>query len=369
MSDEWIGVVNAAAPKYLKGAADLTVRKRLALSMLEKRGKVTLNYRGSHETQFAVDYKEPPVESFGSNGTITYEARDYLKRGTIDWRGYVANDFMTLKEYEETRSGGEYVIVDRYKRIFPKLTKAVRNKIGLELYIDGNAAGNENRFCGLNSFCGAGTVAAGDIVAVPDDTYFGLDTDVHQAGTWTANLATKPNSTIAYDWPEGEGDAEFDFWSPKLINTSSTGWGTGSTSWQDNCEKVMRRAIQWLSLTAGVEGRSLLCILNGQMLTQVKDYFSARQRVLVPHKEANDLGFPDVLNFEGLALQAEYGCPANTGFIVNLDETELCILPNELIKSEGPMRDQNTLGYKFAVYTFGNFKFSPKTCAKLYPYA
>jgi hypothetical protein len=48
---------------------------------------------------------------------------------------------------------------------------------------------------------------------------------------------------------------------------------------------------------------------------------------------------------------------------------ELCILPDELIKSKGPDYDPDSMSYKFGVYTFGNFKFLPKNCAKLYTYA
>lgn len=368
MADEWVGIVKAVAPKYLKGAADLTVRRRLILKMLEARGLISLNYMGSHTTKFDVDYKEPPVESYGDGGIVHYERRDYLKQGEIDWRGYVATDLMTLKEQEESK--GDTVLVDRYKRIFPKLTKSVRQAIGLEFYSDGSAAGNENRFAGLETFCGKGECAATDIIAQPNDTYLGLSTTLGQGGRWSTDLLTKPNATVATDWPEGEGSTEYDYWSPKLVNWSSSAWGTSKTAWKDNCETVLRRTIQWLSLTAGIESSTLLCVLAGHMFTEWKDALSAKQRILVPFKEAADLGFnTDVLNFEGLAVQTEFGIKANTGYVVNVDTTELCILPDDLIKSKGPDYDADSLSWKFSVYTFGNFKFLPKACAKLFNYA
>jgi hypothetical protein len=366
MSDEWTGVVKAVAPKYLKGAEDLTIRRRLVLAMLEKRGSIVTNYMGSHETNFDVDWKEPPVESTADGATVTYERRDYLKQATIDWRGYVATDLVTKKE--QAMSKGDTVLVDRYNRIIPKLTKSVRNKIGLEFYIDGGAAGNENRFCGTKTFTAEGTVAAGDIIAQPDDSYFGLDTDVNQGGRWSSDLSAgsgQPNATIANDWPEGEGSSEFDFWSPKLVNWSSTAWGTSSAAWEDNCERVMRRTLQWMTLTAGADGYTMLFCLAGALHTGFKDKMSARMRVLTPHREAEDLGFPDVLNFEGAGIHTEFGIPANYGYCMNMDEIQLCILENSLINSEGPDYDPNSLSYKFAVYTFGNFKFLPKHVAEL----
>lgn len=367
MADEWVGVVRAAAPKYIKGAIDLTIRKRIILALLEARGLIVTNYLGSFEEDFTLDYKEAPVEALGDGGVAEYSRRDYLKHGKRDWRGYLATDLMTLKE-KEMLKGGDYVIVNRYKRILPKLVQGVRNQIGLEFYIDGNAAGNENRFCGLETFCGAdtGSMTAADLIAPPSDTYCGISTALHQGGSWSADMTTKPCAAVGYDWPEGQGTTEFDYNSPKLINWSGNRWsGTTTTDWKTNSEFCLRRLIQWLSLTAGVESSTLLCVLAGHMLSEFKDAMSSKSRILLPHKESEDLGFGDVLNFEGLALKSEFGIAANTGYAVNVDTTELDVLPSDLIKALDPMFDPNSLSWKFGVYTFGNFKFLPKACAKL----
>lgn len=357
----------------MKGAIDLTIRKRLILAMLERRGLIVTNYNGSHESRFDVDYKEPPVESYGDGGVVSYERRDYLQQAEMDWRGYVATDLMTIKERAMT-SGQPTTMVNRYKRIFPKLTKGVRNKIGLEFYIDGYAAGNENRFCGVESFCGADTdydttgADVADIVADPKDTYLGLSTAVNQSGRWTSDLSTYPNANIAYDWPEGEGSPDFDYWSPKLVNWSSTTFHS-DTTWDDTCVPVLRRTLQWLRLTSGADGYTLMAVIAGHMMTDFKAAFDSKLRVIAPHKEAEDLGFPDVLNFEGLGIHTEFGIPANTGYVVNVDEMELDILTPKLINTKGPDYDPDSLAYKFAVYTFGNWRFIPKHCAKLYNYA
>lgn len=376
MADEWIGITKAAAPKYLKGAIDLTIRKRLVLSMMERRGLITLNYLGSHEEKYDVDWKEPPVESYADGGIVEYARRDYLKQATIDWRGYVATDLMTLKEQEMTK-GGDYVLVNRYKRILPKLTKGVRNQIGLEFYVDGGAAGNENRFCGIETFCGANTsydsvgADVADLVAQPHDSYNGLDTDLNQGGRWSSDLTTSPNANVATDWPEGEGSSEYDYWSPKLVNVGSTSWDPDGSdaSWALNAERVLRRTNQWMMQTAGMNGMTLLALVSGDWMTQFKDLMSTKQRVLTPHKESEDLGFPETLNFEGVGIKSEFGIAASRGYVFNVDELEMCILPDELIKSKGPDYDPDSMSYKFAVYTFGNFKWLPKHVAKLYTYA
>lgn len=364
---EWIGVVNETAPKFLQGAADNTIRKRLLLAMLKKYGRIKFN-ENSMTCTWDIEFAEQPVESYGDAGQITFDRSDLLRQLTIDWRGYKATDMMTEKE--RMMNSGDVQIVDRYGRIMPSLTRAMTNKFGGELFIDGNAAGNGNRLHGLKSFTGAGTVASGDRIAQPSDTYAGRSTALAaEGGSWTATLSTKPNSTVATDWPDGNGDASYDFMSPKLVNTSSTGWGTGSTSWQDNCEKVLRQTTIWLTRTAGMEGRPTVYEVASDMYYGYCNHQEAKQRVLIPHKEADDLGFPDVLNQEGVMIQHDFDCPANTGYGLNVNQMELASLDKVLFGSRGPTYDIKSDAYLFMVGFFGNARYNPKYFAELYPYA
>src|SRR5690606_21363652 len=116
-------------------------------------------------------------------------------------------------------------------------------------------------------------------------------------GTWSSTLTIPPNAVLATDWPNGSGDVEYDWNSPKLMNYSSVNWGTGSTAWTDNCEAVMRQANIWLTTTGGKDGTPDLYLLSSDMFVGAKNFFSARNRILTPHKEAEDLGFTGSLNF------------------------------------------------------------------------
>lgn len=374
MANEWVGILDTLAPKYLKGASDLTIRKRLALAMLERRGRITYNHTG-YNLIWTVQHMEPPVESYADGGQIDFTRHDLWKRAEIDWRGYRATDMMTEKEKDML--GDDVAIVNRYTQILPNLSGAVRNKIGTELYIDGYAAGNENRLCGAGSWAGTTTTVALDLCGQPDDSYAGIDTDLAQYGSWSAALAAtaagvpgRGQNSLATDWPEGTGDSGYDFWSPKLVNHHSSGWvGTDVSTqrpWAYTCEKVLRRTIQWLSLTAGTDGPSLLCLMAGDMMTAFKDTMSAKQQIVVPHKESEDLGFPTVLNFEGMALQTEYGVTGGTAWVFNMDKLELCSLKPELLGRIGPDWDPRSASWLFQVGVFANLKFdSPKYFAKI----
>ncbi len=370
MAEHWSGIVSAAAPRFVKGSLDKTIRKRLWMSLLNARGLVSTGVDGSFQSEYDLDYKEPPIQGFGDGGQATYERHDYLKRAKMNWRGYIATDAMPIKEYTML-AGSTHNLVNRYERIIPKLLKGMQNKFGGEMYIDGGAAGNEQRFEGLETlFAVGGTVVAADLIAEPDDTYHELATDLNQGGNWTSALSTKPNAAFGYDWPEGSGDSEFDYNSPLCVKTDSTSWGTGTADWATQSIPIVRRTAQWLRQKGGLDGDTLLLMLAGQMMTEFKAAFDDKIRILTPHREADDLGFPDVLNFEGVGIQSEYGVPVDTGYMVAIDNLKLDFITPDMIQTMGPGDlDKRAMAYLFNAFSFGNFTFSAKHMAKLYPFA
>jgi hypothetical protein len=364
-ADVWIEAVETNSPKYLKDVSDATIRKRLSLARLESRGRIQLNASGD-TLVWPVQFAEPAVTPYTS-GIVTYTQRHKHKQAGVDTRGYIVTDEMTEKERLENR--GDSVIVDRYQKMLPDLVKAMRNRLGKEFYVDGYASGNEQSWCGLESMMGQGTTVVADICGDPDDTYAGISTNTAQSGTWTADLTTKPNAHIAYDWPEGTGDAEFDYWSPKLFNWSSTTW-TGYNTWSTNGEEVISRMHQTLTNTSGFEGPPDSCVMASALMTQLKTKLRADRIIPQPHQEANDLGFPDVINYEGMALWTEYGVTANAVYMYRTEDIDLIVLQDELLKGYGPFFDENTMSYKFNVCNFSNLKFNcPRNFAKASNYA
>ena len=97
MANEWIGVIHTTAPKYLSGAADNTIRKRLILSLLKQKGRIKFN-ENSYQCNWDVEFKEQPVEAYGDGGTLNFSRHDLYRQLNVDWRGYKATDLMTEKE-------------------------------------------------------------------------------------------------------------------------------------------------------------------------------------------------------------------------------------------------------------------------------
>lgn len=366
----WEGKVATLADRYLKGAENLTVRGTYVLANLEQQGRITTNCDGVY-AHMSVQKDLPPVTGVGETAVLDFSRHNLWAKPKHGWRGLVTHDMMPL--LEKMQYSGDIAMVNRYAEIMDNLGAALRDYFKTGLYTDGSASGNEKVPEGLNTFLefSDGNTAATDIVGYPNDTYMEISTVPGAEGEWDANLATPPNATLATDWPEGQGTPPYDYWSPKLGNSSSTNWGTESTTWSNNCEEILRRMAQWLALLAGTDGRSLACIMAGKMFTDFKSKMGARNRQLPPHSPSVDLGFPDTLNFEGLALRADFGVAADTAFIWNMEKAELCSLAPELFFRMGPVQSIENMGaWLFLSGFYGNMRVkSPKYFGKIYPYS
>ena len=96
MAQEWQGIVAATAPKYLAGARDATIRKRLVFSMLRKKGRITQGHDGI-KMIWTVQFDEPPVEARGTGSPVTYAQQDVFRQLETNWREYNATDAMPEK--------------------------------------------------------------------------------------------------------------------------------------------------------------------------------------------------------------------------------------------------------------------------------
>jgi hypothetical protein len=366
---EWTGVLQEQAPKFLAGYVDETIRRRLLLSWLRRNGRIILN-QGGPMCIWSIKFSQPPVQSIGDAGFQQFNRWQTKRQAALDWRGYAANDSMSLKEYLMNKGPGQ--IFNRYGEIIPDLMASITDHFGGQLLIDGNGTNNANCIHGAESFLAAGACTVSDLVAVPSDDYAGLSTALQaEGGTWSTNLATadRPNATIATDWPHGTGRVEYDFNSPKLINWSSSRWGTQSTSWEANCERALRQTKLWMANLGGESGQNLVCLMGQDLYAGVMNHFASKFRSLTPHKASEDLGFSDALNFEGMALMYDYEVPPNTFYVFDVRMMELASLDTVLFGYRGPDYSFKERAWLFDVGFFGNCRYRPKHFAKGKNYA
>jgi hypothetical protein len=269
--------------------------------------------------------------------------------------------------------GDLQLVKGRYTNRIKQLTDQMRQNFNGELFVDGNAAGNTSRIHGLESFMGSSTTVAGDRLAKPSDTYAGKSTALAaEGGGWSATLGTKPNANVATDWPDGtdSGLGEYDYFSPKLVNYSSTAWDTNSaTTFRDNGEKAMRQASIWMTYAGGDESKPSICLLARDLYYPFADSWSSKQRLDVYNKRATDLGFGHTLNFEGMAVQMDFDCPVAVGYMLTTGMMELCSMEDQLFHAEGPDYSIENDSYLMHIGFFGNAKYRPKHFGKLAAYA
>lgn len=362
---EWSEVVATTLSQFTKGAVDLTIREHPVFASLQQKGQFFFGQSGLDMT-WQVKIAEPEVEAY-TGGNVTYSPVDKHRRATLGWVGYIAKD--TMNEKETLQNRGPEALVKRYSEVFPDLKNAFRRRMATEMYNDGVTY--PTRLSGIETFCAASvTPAAGDLIAWPSSTYGGYSCAPGAvSGNWSQELTTHPNAASTYDWPDGIGDPDYEFWSPILANFSSTAWGTGSTTWVDNCERVIRRMNMWLSRGTGKDRRPDLVLMTLPMYYDVLNRASTLRKIDVPAKRMVELGFEGVM-LDGVELSWEYGVPTNTAYFFNFDQMELRCMYDQLFISKGPEWDMHELAWLFLLIGYGQFKFiSPSFFGKAYPYA
>ena len=370
MADEWIGVIETTRHRYLKGASNETIRKRLLLAMLKKRGRMEMNCSGD-ELRWVLKYSQPPVSSYVDGGVLDFSNHPAYKQVGVDWRGYVATD--TLSKKQNLMNKGDEALVKLFQEKTNNLKESISDNFAGEIYKDGSATGREACVHGLETFMTAGTVTSTDRIAAPNDTYGVTSLSTvpgTYGGSWSTDLTTKPNASLATDWPDGQGMAEYDFNSPKLVNWSASNWGTGATTWEANCWRVISQTITWLTTTGGEDGMPSLCALAPNLFQGYKNAQEVKTRIMVPHKESEDLGFGGTLNQDGVGIYSDFDCPVDTGYMMNLSHITLCSLCPEMFWMEGPEKDARSgWAYIWGIGFFGNLKFRPRHMAKIKNYA
>jgi hypothetical protein len=368
MAEEWAGVIHTTSVRELKDAEDHTIRGYYMLSKMKKAGRITYDNEG-RSVQWQVDLFEHEPTAIGDNPAINYDRLDKYRRPSVDWRGYEVNDMMGEKEKLMNRS--PEALINRYSEIVPGMRRSLTNKFGRdELWVDGYAANNGDRLHGIESFMTETTPGAADLIATPNDSYGGLLTNLaDEGGTWSADLGTSPNATLATDWPFGKGTSEYDYWAPKLINWSGTGW-TGNTGWEDNCVRVINHAVTWARMTSGVNGVPEALCMSGNLYTGLRNYHESQLRIIVPNTEADDLGFQgQTINQEGVACMADFGVPTDTGYLINFNEMSMECMYSQMFMPKGPEWSMEKAAYLFLMMFFGNIRWNPKGFSKLKNYA
>lgn len=357
---EWAGIVNTTIRQYIRDVEENIMRNRKLFALMKQKGRIMLNSGGGTEFEWRVRYKRHNMVGFADSDTLNFARNDLYKRAFLDWRGYASTDSMTKKE--RLMNTGREAIINRYSEIGKQLVDDMQENFGDELYVDGNAVGNEKRIHGIESFMGVNGTSAvvGTPVMQPDDSYASLDTDLGAyGGSWTST------------WPsKGTGPAEYDFWSPLILDYTSTlatasgGWSSATATFAARCLEVTRYGIIHTKKNKSAQGQNDAIMYDAEMYRIFQEALTAKERIVVDRGTRKDgllsIGFTDVVNYDGVEVSYEYGQPANVGYGWNTNEMELRSLQGQVFVPTGPDYDIATQSWRFSVDFFGNLSFNPR---------
>ncbi len=360
------GHVNAArdlAPRYWKGVSDLTVRNFLTFYNLRKWGALTFNAR-SHSQVWNARVKQPTIIPAVDNQPLEFVNWDTDIQYYIGIKGYRGSDFLGEQEYLQAQGAPEQ-ISDRYARKNKELAQAMTERLSHSFYKDGNLAANAYDFAGIKTALSyaAGTCGLADKVALPDGSYAGQSCVLaNLGGTWSANLATPPNASLAKDWPFGQGSPEYDGTTPLVVNYASSAWGTGDTGWAANAIAATSYAQTAMLHRGGTSmtGAPANVVMASEMFTEFKNSFRDNNRQIMPYKDG-DLGFAgETLMVDGMLYSMDYTIPSGEAYMFLPQYLEAFFLHSNIFGAMGPDYSIPHVGHLYYISTYGNFKFLPK---------
>lgn len=364
---DWARSIGTTIINYLREEELATFRKFKVFAALENSGNIVMN-QGGRGIDWQVRYRNQPVQ--GNNGETprVFSRQNLWVDAQLPYRGYQVTDSIYKKEMLENR--GQQALVNVAGKMAARLQESMEQHLAKEIYVDGNSAENSLRFHGLESFMGctqtidSGVIpgptggsgpTAGHMFGYPDDTYAGLST----------RLGALAGSQISGSWPNGECDPAFDFYSPVIVNYTSTAFGAGG--WANNCRLAIREALHQTKRNDTKEAEIDMVLVDRQMYIDFLNKMDANERIIVTRQNGlKSFGFTDVVELDGVEVTTEYGVPKGCGYGLSINNMELRCMEGSLMTAEGPFYNEDLQSYRYVVSVLANLKFrSPRNFFKL----
>jgi hypothetical protein len=370
-STDWARVIQTTIQNYLRETEQTTFRRFKVFAMLEGSGNVVMNAAGLN-LNWQVRMRNQPVS--GNNGETprVFARQNLFQTATLPYRGYQVTDSLFKREMLENR--GQAALINVAGGMATRLEESMSQHLSKEIYIDGNKAGNDLRFHGLESiFAVDGTVSivdgskrtanADDPFGWPADNYAGLNT----------GLGAVAGSQLEGSWPNGVADPEYDFWSPIVVNYTSKYFkgknsaGADSFTWDDQCVQAVREGIQQAKRNDTKESQIDMVVLDRKLYIAYMNKLDSKERALISSNTGLKLyGFKDSFIQDGCDITTEYAVPAGCGYGLSIANMELYCMEGNLLTSEGPFYNEDTQAYRYVVSVLGNIKLkSPRNFFKL----
>lgn len=349
---------------------------------LMKRGRVKYN-QGSLGLQWPVRYKVHPTQ--GNDGTtpLTFPEHDQWLDASLPYRGFSCTDKITERELQENRDS-ETRIVNVFSTMTSRMTASMKEAFKFMPFRDGSAAGDKLPM-GLETMMGTtGTLdtsnAAGpatratngaDFVGWPTATYATLVATLgNYAGSYRSTITT---SAPFMNWPLGQADPEYDFWTPIIGNYTSTSLPPSTHTWAAQATSAIRFVHDNLLRNDNMNPEPNLCVMERSMYTDLCTLQESKERTIVTTAAPGDkqFGFTQQMYVDTLRCRSDYALTTRVAYIFNMEDVSVVSMYPTLFKTNSePDYDMPSQSYRYASLALLNMKFnSPAKYAKLAPHA
>lgn len=353
---------------HVQQVEDAFMRNYQIGAILESNGRVNYNNTGEG-FDWPVQYRIHNVEGNTGQTARNFSRRNLWKTAYLEFRGYQATDSMFYREFLSNR--GPEGIVKVYDNFVERLTTSVKQHLGGQYYVDGEASGYEQSWHGLESLFSidssgtdqtlnstisstptARTANAADIVGYPQGTYAGLEMELGNYGG---------DNESGEVWPDGLADPEFDFWTPLVINYTTThaDLASSTNTWAGQCTDAMRYGIINSQRNVSMEGQITNIMLARDLYRQFLETIDDKEQINVTSETGlRALGFKNVVMFDGVEVSWEVAVPTGVGYGLSYNMMELKSMDSQLLRSEGPEYDIHSQAFNAVVSTLSNMKFA-----------
>lgn len=370
-SEQWARLLHTTIAEHIREQTPAHMRSYRLGALLEASGRISFNNTGNG-FDWPVIYRFHDVEGNDGRTVRSFGQTNLWDTAYLNYRGYQATDSISNDELQA--NAGPEAIVRVMDNFGTRLDESIRNAMGKQWYIDGGLAANSKFWNGFESMFGTnGTVKvddgtqrsanAADLVGYPSDTYAGLSTELGGAHGGSSNAPS------GQAWPHGVADSEYDFWSPLIVNYTSTAFGGASDTFAAQGDEAMRFAI--IHCQRNHNNKPVTNImLDRSLYIDFLNLIDDKERVIVDKGNnaysLTNFGFQDVVNFDGAEVSWETGVPANVGYGLNFNCMEVKCRTANFIELEGPEYDIHTQRYLAVACHRGNIKFeTPRDFFKL----
>lgn len=335
-------------------------------AQLEAAGRFIYNQSG-RGFDWPVRYRIHQVEGNTGETQRNFARRNLEKLANLEFRGYQATDAIFMKEFKENR--GPEGIQKVFDTFVERIDDSVKQVLGREFYTNGNATGNEEFWHGyetlfetngtVNSSTGAQRAAnQGDYVGYPNGTYAGLSCELGAYGgaQYTGHI-----------WPEGDADAEYDFWTPIVVVGNSTKFGGAGNVWSTQGDEALRFAITHTQRNSTLEEQMTTIVLDRSMYNDLKNLQTTKEEVQVtPENSLRAFGFLNVMVLDGVEVTFDNGVPAGCGYGGSYLNMDVRCMDETMLVHEGPTYDIHTQAFNAVVSTLSNVRFKQiRNCFKV----